>query len=101
MKNDYVQQSSVSVMLTNLKWQDLAQRRTDERLSLMYKIGSNKICEATKKPQQILANKKYYEMSFFPCTVKNWNSLPKTLLATDTIKAFKAWVVSIEHHLPY
>ena len=51
--------------------------------------------------QQILAIKKYYEMSFFPNTVKDLNSLPKTLLAADRLKAFKAGVVSIKHHLPY
>ena len=51
--------------------------------------------------QQILANKKYYEISFFCRTVKDWNSLPKTLLAADSLKAFKAWVISIDHHLPY
>ena len=37
--------------------------------------------------QPILANKKYYEMSFFPRTVKDWNSQPKTLITTDS-KAF-------------
>ena len=51
--------------------------------------------------QQILGNKMYYEMAFFPSTVKDWNSLPKTLLATDSLKAFKNGVVSIEDHLPY
>ena len=51
--------------------------------------------------QQILANKKYYEISFFPRTVKDWNSLPKALLSTYSLKAFKAWVVSVEHHLPF
>ena len=36
-----VQQSSVTQMLIYLTWQDLAQRRTDTRLSLMYKIVHN------------------------------------------------------------
>ena len=46
--------------------------------------------------EQILANKKYYEMSFFPCTVKDWNSLSKILLVADNLKAFKAGVVSVD-----
>ena len=109
--NDYVQQSSVTQMLIDIKWQDLAQRWTDARLSLMYKIVHNFVLiEAIKyvklqrniiNLQQILANKKYYDMSFFPCTVKDWNSLLKTLLATDSLRAFKAVVVSIEQHLAY
>ena len=48
--------------------------------------------------QQILANKKYFEMSFFPRTVKDCNSLSKPLLVIDSLKAFKAGVVSIAHH---
>ena len=53
------------------------------------------------KLQQILGNKKYYEMSFFPFTVKDWNSLPKILLAADSLKAFKAGFVSVDDHLLY
>ena len=89
MKNDYAQQSSVIQMLIDLKWQDLANRLTDVRTSLMYKIVYNIVLiEATKyvklqrnliNLQEILANKKYYEMSIFPRTVKDCNSLPKTL----------------------
>ena len=98
-------------MLIDLKWWDLAKRQTDARLSLMYKIVHNiiliegmqyiKLQRNLFSLQQILVNKKYYEMSFFPHTVKDWNSLPQTLLAADSLKAFKAGVVSVEHHLPY
>ena len=94
-------------MLIDIKWWDLAERPTDARLSLIYHIVYNLILiEAIQyvtlqknliSLQQILANKKYmyYEMSFFPRTVKDWNSLPKILLS-----AFKAGVVKVEHHLP-
>ena len=43
VKNDYVQQSSVTQMPIDLKWRDLGQRRTDARLSLRYKIVHNLI----------------------------------------------------------
>ena len=111
VKNDYIQQSSVTQMLIDLKWRDLAQRQTGARISQMYKIVHNLVLtEAIKyvkiqrnliKLHQILANMKYYEMSFFPHRVKYWNSLPKILLAADSLKTFKAGVVGIEHHLPY
>ena len=81
------------------------------RDSLMYKIVHNFVLiEAIKDVklqrnlinlQQILANNKYYEMSFFPCTIKDWNSLPKSLLADDSLKTFKVGILSVEHHLPY
>ena len=89
----------------------VAQRRRDARHSLMYKIVHNLVLiEAIKyvklqrnliNLQQILANKKYYEMSFFPRTVKDWNSLPKALLAADSLKAFKAGVVSVDHKFSF
>ena len=85
---NYVQQSSVTKMLLNLKLWDLTERQTDVSLSLVFKIVHNLVLiEAIKyvklqrnliNLQQILVNKKYYEMSFFPHTVKDWNSLPKT-----------------------
>ena len=75
-------------MFIDCKWWDLAQRRTDARLSLMYKIVHNLVLiEAIKyvklqrnniNLQQVLANKKYYEMSFFPYTVKSLEFLTKS-----------------------
>ena len=41
VRNDYVQQSSVTQMAKDLKWRDLAQRRTDARVSVMFKIVHN------------------------------------------------------------
>ena len=41
VKNDYVQQSSVTQMLIALKWWNLAQRQIYARLSLMSKIVHN------------------------------------------------------------
>ena len=50
--------------------------------------------------QQIRANRKYYEMSLFSHTVKRLYS-QRTLLVSNSFKAFKAGVVSVDHHLPY
>ena len=97
-------------MLTDLEWQELAQRRADTLLFLMYMIVHNLILiEAIKyvklqrnliNLQQILVNKKHYE-SHSSTIVKDWNSQPKILLAAESLKAFKAGVVSVEYHLPY
>ena len=43
VKNNYTKQSSVTHLLIDLQWRDLAQRQTDARLSLMYKIVYNLI----------------------------------------------------------
>ena len=98
-------------MLKELGWRTLAQRRTDARLALMYKIVHGLVLiDAIRyikfqrdqiHLQQILAKQKYYEMSFFPRTVQDWNRLPKSLLGAGSLEAFKSGVVGIEHHLPY
>ena len=98
-------------MLKDLKWRTLAQRRVDARLTLMFKIvHSLVLIDAIKYVklqrnnlhlQQILAKQKYYQMSFFPRTVQDWNALPKDLLGANSLKSFKAGVAGIEHHLPY
>ena len=41
VKNDYIQQSSVTQMLTYIQWLQLAQMQTDAQLSLMYKTVHN------------------------------------------------------------
>ena len=111
--------------LDKIVWSDemLASFVKAARFSLMYKIVHNlvlieavtygKLQRNLIKLQQILLHNKYYEMtsffphtviqSFFPLytTVKDWNSLPKTLLAADSLKAFKTSVVNVDHHLPY
>ena len=98
-------------MLQDLKWRTLAQRRVDARLALMYKIVHGLVLvEAIRYVklqrnnihlQQILAKQKYYQMSFFPRTVQDWNALPKDVIAANDLKSFKAGVVGFEHHLPY
>ena len=47
--------------------------------------------EKNVAPFFYILRKKYYEMSFFHRAVKGWNSIPKTLLAADSFKAFKGW----------
>ena len=56
--------------------------------------------------RQILANKMYYEMSFFPHNVKDWNSLPTTLLINSkkqqkrTQKCLlKCWILELQMRL--
>ena len=62
VKNNYVQQSSVAQMLMDLKWWDLAQMRTDARLSLIEATKHVKLQRNLINLQQILPNKKYYEV---------------------------------------
>ena len=74
VKNDYVKQSSVTQLLADFQWWEQAQRQTDARLSLMYKIVHNlvlinlikyvKLQRNLISLQQILTYKKYYDIPF-------------------------------------
>jgi hypothetical protein len=72
-------------MLSDLGWRDLNQRRVDSRLVMMYKIRHGLVNIPLGNfltlqrdgihIQQILARTQYYEYSFFPRTVSDWNQL--------------------------
>ena len=89
--NDYRQTSSVSAMLDKLKWQPLEQRRRSARITLLYKILTEKIAIEHKdyitfntsstragsrnKLDVYSPQTETSRNSFFPRTVKDWNQL--------------------------
>ena len=111
VKNDYVQTSSVTNMLAELKWRELSQRRADARLCLLYKIKKSLVLINAIKYfrlqrdkihiQNIESDRVYYKMSFFPRTIQDWNPLPNNILTTDTARSFRDGVARHEHYMPY
>jgi len=103
--------SSVTDMLTKLGWRDLAQRRVDSRLTMMYKItrGLTNISMGHYISFQrdglhihpIHARVNYYLYSFFPRTVSTWNALTRETLQSESVAIFKSKVASLSHDLPY
>ena len=102
--------SSVTQMLIDLKWWDLAQRQIDVRLSLMYKIVHSLILiEAIKyvnvhknfiKLQQILARR--IIMRCHSYLIQSNTGIPtKNPTRHAQPYGLQGWVVSLEHHLPY
>ena len=115
VKNDYriylkeeQEYVSVSKMIEDLGWQDLANRRRETRLALFYKIINeqvnvphNEILKQTSMTQvtrQGKTGKKYialscktddYKYSFFPRTTRDWNELPNTTVNAPSVEAFK------------
>ena len=92
VKSDYRLTSSVTAMLHDLSWPTLQSRRSLCRLALFYKAVNNLIavpvdnlCIATRATRQnkglskvftpISATSDAYKFSFFPRTIKDWNSL--------------------------
>ena len=107
----YHNTSSVTDMLADLKWRELAQRRVDSRLYMMFKmtrglvnihfanhftLHRNKI-----QIQPIIARTNYYQFSFFPRTITDWNHICKTTLQAQTLATFKTKVATLDHNLPY
>lgn len=109
--NDYFQTSSVSKMLQTLHWRPLAQRRADARLIILYKITHGlvlinpasyfRLHRNGLNIQPIHARTQYYQYSFFPRTISNWNDLPQKVIAAPTLGSFRTQVSNFNHALPY
>ena len=111
--NKYRNTSSVSNMIDNLNWRSLVDRRTDSRLTMLYKISHDKVAvPRTDRLIPPLRHSRYthslsyqipscrtqtWQQSFFPRTIKNWNSLPLNVVMSDTTESFKASVSALHH----
>ncbi|KAK3085883.1 hypothetical protein FSP39_009995 [Pinctada imbricata] len=105
--------SSVSDMLNTLQWRKLADRRTDARLTMMFKIVHNKV--AISKDDRLIPLLRFSrnmhtlsfqipscrtqirQNSFFPRTIKNWNHLPLDTVMSESVNSFKAAVSTLSH----
>ncbi|KAK6169191.1 hypothetical protein SNE40_020289 [Patella caerulea] len=108
VSNRFGNRSSVDHMLNHLNWRSLEQRRKDARLTLLYKIVNDKVCieksgrlitpsRRTRHTQQhsfqiTSCSSDYRKFSFFPRTIREWNSLPPDIVTLETSDAFKAQV---------
>ena len=102
--------SSVSDMLQHLNWRSLSDRRTDARLTMFYKIVNNKVAipktDRLIPPLRLSRNMHAHSFqlpscrtqlrqnSFFPRTIKHWNSLPPNTVMSSSVELFKTAVSS-------
>ncbi len=115
VKNDYriylkneQEHVSVTKMIEELGWQDLANRRRESRLALFYTIINEQVTvphseilkqtSMTQVTRQGITGKKFiaigcrtddYKYSFFPRTTKDWNDLPNNIVNAPSVEAFK------------
>ena len=102
----YHNTSSVEGMLRELQWTSLQQRREDSRLVMMYKIHNSLAhiaaqdyivpvlqqstrslhCESYLVPR---SRTESHRQSFFPRTVRDWNSLPSFTVTASSVDAFR------------
>ncbi len=103
--NDYDRTSSVSAIMNKLDLCPLAERRRDTRLTLFFKVVNGLVAvpaadylihretETRKKHNKtfnVFAPKtEIFRNSFFPKTVKDWNSCSEQLVQSMTLEEFK------------
>ena len=112
---DYALTSSVTSIIEHLGWRSLEQRRSDARLSLLYKIVHQLVAIPTdqiippSRPtrhshsssfRQLQATKNVYKYSFFPLTIVQWNILPDSVVSLPRLDPFKVAVGGIHHLKP-
>ena len=103
--NDYDRTSSVTNMLSNIGWDDLATRRKAARLRTMFDLyhGNSKLDvsdillepwyvgrnDHRKKIRRIPSRLLFYHNSFFPRTIREWNQLPQNMIEAENVKEFQ------------
>ena len=105
VSNDYRWRSSVTSMLQDLGWRNLASRRKDTRLALFDKIVHQLVAVPEddiliKADSLLRSNHKYkfktirtsnasYKYSFYPRTIIEWNSLLQNITKAPSLASFK------------
>ena len=102
--NRYHYTSSVDNMLRELEWPTLQQRREDMRLTMMYKLHNNVVPFPTQTYitpvigstrvhsggyQVPYSRLEDHKQSFFPRTVRAWNTLPESIASAPSTDAFR------------
>ena len=103
VKNDYSrEQTSVTNMLHQLNWTSLEERRTRNKITLLYKALNDIISISTehlritqtqtRQHQNFyipFARTNAYRHSFFMDTIRHWNTLPPHIRSAPTLTSFQ------------
>ena len=105
--HNYSWETSGSTLASALSWPTLEQRRAEARLTTMYKITNNLLdinpnqylmpghsqtrSTHPHKYRQILTSHNYpvLQIQFFPRTIAQWNRLPSSVFAHNSLDTFK------------
>ena len=106
---DYHTISSVTTMLTNLDWNTLQERRAQAKAVMMFRIVNNLVDIPTTylipaattirghshKFLVPYARTSTYQQSFFPDSIRIWNSLPQHVISCNSLESFKGELQSV------
>ena len=108
-------QDSVTLMLKQLNWDTLEQRRLKAKAIMTYKILHNLVgIPSTQyvpqsshntrggefKLRQLHCNKDYYKFSFFPSSIPLWNSIPANVICSPDIVTFRNSIATLHLAIP-
>jgi len=98
--------SSPTQMISELKWMELGRRRQFARLALLYKlthdllnINVQQLLVPVTRPSRhshpytyhkLHSSQNYYNSSFFPRTINDWNNLKASQVTAPSIEAFSS-----------
>ena len=108
VKGNYDPYASVSEMIADLGWPSLESRRRQSRLCYMFKYVHN-LTRVDHTQHMVLTppsarmftpfkiskpqcSTNYLNYSFFPNTIKDWNSLPTAARSMATLDQFKGYL---------
>jgi hypothetical protein len=107
----YDRRASVTLMLEELGWTSLEERRRQQRLAMLFKIVNGLVAirpEDHLTPVSRIGRKMnslsfaipcsssdYHKFSFFPRTVRQWNPLPECLVSSPSLEVFKAGLQAV------
>ena len=91
-------------MLDTLNWEPLSQRRTKNRVTMLYKIINNQVTidpnsylnksdtgtRGEHKYKQIATSKNIYKYSFSSRTIRSWNYLPAAVAQAPDLDSFRS-----------
>ena len=101
--NDYARLSSVTNMLQRLGWSTLEQRRNSLKIFMLYKIihgivhiDYDEVLTRNENPTRGHSQRycipptriNAYHHSFFPSTIRKWNTLPDCIITSRNIELF-------------
>ena len=103
--NNYFERTpgTVTNMIENLGWENLEERRKNNRLVMLYKIKHHLVginsqnylrdSDARTRGARLHQEQNYHKAichSFFPRTISEWNSLPMAITAAETLEEFRS-----------
>ena len=112
VKSDYGRTSSVTEMMKDLKWRSLQERRCVTRLTMLHKILNNQTAvqmpphinipeETTRRGRHShhlnipRAATNGYQYSFFPRTIRCWNTLPSELTSVNQHQTIQSSLINL------